>query len=190
MSVEPRAKPGREGISRAVSKPSNTLVLLPHLHDHDVGVCLDLLTVAEPAEENVLAVSFEETAADKSRRWSEGVGTQPRELAVVEVSPSDDVASLAETISGQLAEWESSDARTVVCFQSLAPLLERNDLRGAFRFLHLLLRRLESANAVAHFHLDPDTVDDRTLYTLFPLFDTVVEHDESGSIRVSDGGPD
>ena len=101
------------------------------------------------------------------------------------MSDGGDLTSLAETIGGQLSEWEASDARTVVCFESLTALLERNGLRGAFRFLCLLGRRLESADAVAHFHLDPDAVDDRTLYTLFPLFGTVVEHDESGSIRLT-----
>lgn len=218
MSAEPRAEPGQGSISRTVSTPSNTLVLLPHLHDHDVDVCLDLLTVAEPDDENVLAVSFEETATAKSRRWSEGIGTPPSELAVVEVSPSDStesaesisdrgseagappttrhvseadgLASLAETISEQLAKWKASNTQTVVCFQSLTPLLEQNDLRQVFRFLHLLLRRLESVDAVAHFHLDPDAVDEQALYTLLPLFDTVIEHNEDGSIRVTDGSPD
>ena len=218
MSAEPRAEPGEGGISRTVSTPSNTLVLFPHLHDHDQSVCLDLLTVVEPDDENVLAVSLDESAAVKSQRWSEHVGTPPRELVVVERTPSDsaasvgvtpdresetalrptvrsvpedgDLASLAETISERLAEWGASDAQTVFCFQSLTPLLEQHDLRHVFRFLHLLLRRLESIDAVAHFHLDPDATDEQALYTLLSLFDTVVERDECGSIRVVDDTPE
>jgi hypothetical protein len=187
--------------------------LLPHLHEHDTGACLDLLTVADPADETVLAVSFDESPRDKARRWDDNLDTPPDELAVVAVgdSPAEaapesssgeeesstptvihtiadrgDLVSLGEAISRQLSEWEHGDDRTVVCFQSLTALLEHIELRQLFRFLHALCYRLKSAGAVSHFHLDPDAVDERTIYTLRPLFDTIVEHDASGAVQISD----
>lgn len=51
----------------------------------------------------------------------------------------------------------------------------------AFRFLHLLTRRLSLAGAIAHFHLDPETCDEKTIETLRPLFDAVLEVDEDGT---------
>jgi len=42
---------------------------------------------------------------------------------------------------------------------------EATDLNRAFRFLHLLTRRLSLAGAIAHFHLDPETCDEKTIET-------------------------
>ena len=215
MSVEPRAEPVEGSLSRRVSVPSNTLVLLPHLHAHDVGACVDLLTVTDSADQNVLTVTFEETAADKARRWNETLDSSPNEFAVVDVSPADvsetattttenggetavptvhtvsdetDLASLGQAISRQLSNWEATDAQTVVCFQSLTPLVEAVEPRRLFRFLHILNRRLETATAVSHFHLDPGAIDEQTIYTLVPLFDTVVDHDDAESLHISKDG--
>jgi hypothetical protein len=220
MHLEPHSGPVGEDASRSVPIPANALVLLPHLHDDDVNTCLDLLTVAPPSDENVLLVSFEETAADKSRRWTDGIGTRPSEFAVIDVghgssgehrpgpapggaaaaTPADvresdvspttyrisdprDLTSLAAAISRQLSRWADSAPRTVVCIQSLTALSEHVGLRRLFRFVHVLGRRLTAADAVSHFHLDPRAVEERTLYTLLPLFDTVVERDDGGTVR-------
>lgn len=218
MHLEPHSGPVGEDVSR-VPTPETTLVLLPHLHDDDVSTCFDLLTVAPPSDENVLLVSFEETVADKSRRWTDGVGTPPSGFAVIDVghgssgerrpdpvsggvaaTPADvresdaspttyrvsdprDLTSLAAAISRQLSRWADSTSRTVVCIQSLTALFEHVGLRRLFRFVHVLGRRLVAADAVSHFHLDPRAVEKRALYTLLPLFDTVLGHDDGGSVR-------
>jgi hypothetical protein len=103
---------------------------------------------------------------------------------VHEVSDPGDLASLGEAIGEQLSRWADRDARPVVCFQSLTALLDRVDLRRLFRFLYTLGHRLKAAGAVSHFHLDP-AVDDRTIHTLLPVFDTVVWRDGS-ELRVTD----
>lgn len=217
MSVDPRTGPVEGSISGNVSIPSNTIVLLPHLHDHDSSVCLDLLTITDPADENVLAVTYEETPADKLDRWTDNVDVRPNELGVVDVnsgssaaetaaqrseerSEVDDsidvttvddpgnLASLGEAISSQIDHWKASQGQTVLCFQSLTALTDQVELEPLFRFLHALLHRLKSAGVVAHFHLDPDTIDEQTINTLLPLFDAVVEHDGDGSIQVRSPG--
>lgn len=215
MSVEPRAGPVEGSLSRRVSVPSNTLVLLPHLHDHDTGSCEDLLSITDSADENVLAITFEETAADKARRWDERFDSPPNKFAVVDVpfaDPSDsvttttdnqdkpadptihtvsdatDLVSLGQTISRQLSDWEFTNGQTVVCFQSLTPLIDAVELRQLFRFLHVLCHRLKTAGAVSHFHLDPEAIDERTIYTLIPIFDAVVAHDDAGALCISNGG--
>jgi len=43
------------------------------------------------------------------------------------------------------------------------------------------LRGVSLAGAIAHFHLDPETCDEKTIETLRPLFDAVLEVDEDGT---------
>jgi hypothetical protein len=45
--------------------------------------------------------------------------------------------------------------------------------QSAVQFLHLLVQRLEKAEAVAHFHLDPSAHDEATIETITELVDTV-----------------
>lgn len=215
MSVEPHAGVGSEGLSGIVTTPSSTLVLLPPYHDHDADVCLDLLTVDSPADEDVLSITYDEPPAATFDRWDDRIGVFPASFHIVAVdapvrsvdadsskAPSttqgtdvtthtiaepDDLGALGTAIADQLSKWEDSPRRTVLCFRSLTTLCEYVERRRLFRFLHALCHRLESADVVSHFHLDPNAVDELTLYTLAPLFDNVVETDESGSVRVADG---
>jgi len=94
----------------------------------------------------------------------------PERLEVDAVLDPADLTTLGIRISEQLSEWGSTDEQPVVCFHSLTELLEATDLNRAFRFLHLLTRRLSLAGAIAHFHLDPETCDEKTIETLRPLF--------------------
>jgi len=105
----------------------------------------------------------------------------PERLEVDAVLDPADLTTLGIRISEQLSEWGSTDEQPVVCFHSLTELLEATDLNRAFRFLHLLTRRLSLAGAIAHFHLDPETCDEKTIETLRPLFDAVLEVDEDGT---------
>lgn len=202
MSIEPRAEPGEDCLSGRVPHSSNALVLAPHLREGDVGACVDLLTVAEPTDEKVLTVTCSETAADKAGRWDERVGTDPDEFAVIEVgdggatddadsptvrtvSDPGDLAALGLAVDEQLAAWAGTTDHVVVCFQSLTTLVEHVDLPELFRFLHVLLGRLDAADATAHCHLDPGAVDEAQLNSLKPLFDAVVRVD-GGSVRIED----
>lgn len=65
----------------------------------------------------------------------------------------------------------------VVCFNSLTALLEHTDVQRAFRFLHVITAQLSNTGATAHYHLDREPLDDGTLATVQPVFDTVVRSD-------------
>lgn len=93
-----------------------------------------------------------------------------------------DVRQLGIVLSRALERWEAASGTTVpdhahLCFDSVTALLEHVDERQAFQFLHILTRRVEAAGAVAHYHLDPEACGERTVATLSPLFDDVVEVD-------------
>lgn len=196
-----------DGRSRSESTPSSTLVLGPHRHERSCDLCGELLTTDEEIDENVLFVTFDDDVADKTWYWNEHVQTAPRELAVIDVdvltrstdtataadldrqqlpqtptvrtvSDPADITELGHAVTDQLSEWDARDDRIVVCFQSLTTLLCYIELPQLFRFLHVLLHRLESAAVVSHFHLDPSTVSEQELGTLEPLFDTVVSCDD------------
>jgi len=68
-----------------------------------------------------------------------------------------------------------ADAQLVVCFNSITALLQYVDVEQTFKFLHIITDRFSDANALAHFHLDPDAHAEETINTLLPLFDAAVQ---------------
>lgn len=201
MSVEPCCEDSGNTVSAVVPTRSNTLVLAPHLHEQDKETCLDLLTSDEPAEENILTITFREGVETKVDRWDQMVGTQPNEFAVVDmdvmtrsmssrtqgektdnpsrptvrsISNPSDLSTLRQEIRTQLSNWEDNDARTAVCFQSLTMLREYVEDDELFRFLHTILSDLDHFETIAHFHLDPNSVEESAITTIEPFFDAVV----------------
>lgn len=75
-----------------------------------------------------------------------------------------------------------ADGRLTVCFDSVSALLQYVDLETAFQFLHALRTQFEAADAVAHYHLDPEAHDDQAVATLGELFDVVLERDGEGRV--------
>lgn len=92
-------------------------------------------------------------------------------VVVDTVTDPTDLSSLGTAIGRYVRRWEDDDL--AVCFDSVTTLLDHVAEQSAFRFLHLLVERLEKAGAVAHFHLDPTAHDDATITTFTELVDTV-----------------
>lgn len=161
---------------------------------------------ATPTSGNVLCVSLDETVDDVADRWLRDAGMLPDRLAVVttgdstrgaaatvsggadalpngvstaSVSSPGDLTGLGIKLSQCLSAWD--DGPTTVHFDSLTTLLQFADLKRVFRFVHVLTGRIESANAVGYFYLDPGAHDEQTLATLRGLFDTVLESDPDGN---------
>ncbi len=110
--------------------------------------------------------------------------------------PSGDAIEPVRVERGQLSELGIAIAREIeafeaatgglspaelrICFDSLVPLSSARDDAARFRFLHVLIGRIRSAQAMAHFHF-PVAYDSERVRGLAPLFDAVVE------LRVADG---
>ncbi|MFB6172069.1 MAG: hypothetical protein ABEJ23_06010 [Haloarculaceae archaeon] len=179
---------------------ANTLLLAPAFDDGEDAVCADMLGVAEPGETDALFVTLTASPDARIDHWRTRVSpSPPANLGVVSVDESTrsaaarsasattanghvrsvsspgDLTGLGIAISEYLSEWHGDGNRTVVCFHSLTPLLQYADARRVFQFLHVLTRRVESADAVAHYHLDPSAHDERTVRMLSSLFDEVVD---------------
>ena len=162
--------------------------------------CSNLLSLAPGrGRDRVLAISFTKTADDRLATWEAcGAGHVPAEVGVVggpEAVPTDtacashdadvsiatvdhpgNLTQLGVAISEYLDAWDDGDG-LAVCFHSLTTLLQYADRDCVFRFLNVLSRELADADAVAHFHMDPQAHDDETVATLVSVFDAVVETD-------------
>lgn len=90
-----------------------------------------------------------------------------------------ELGSLGVAISEAITEFEAASgglgpAELRLCFDSLTPLVSEHDPETAFRFLHLLTRRVRSIDGMAHYHLTAER-SNRTVALLEPLFDAVIE---------------
>lgn len=200
--MEPSTSPDRGGLSGAVDGPTMLLVELPQFDERDTEVCLDLMTVDDPADERLLIVSVTETIGKTHRRWDERIGEHPAAFAVVSASfveddeapdgtaawltthrvdDPGDLTGLGVEISGQLTEWADTDEQVVVCLRSLTTMLQYVSPEELVRFLTELRKHLQRSNAVAHLHLDPGAVDPRTVAALRSVVDGVVVAEDDGS---------
>lgn len=185
----------------------NVLLLAPHMEACAEEGCTELLTAERPSVENVLYVSFVQSPDERLGSWEARVGPEhPARTGIVAVADSTrsgtsatphpidpagnvtvrtvstpgNLTDLGIQISAYLSEWDGTDERTVVCFDSLTTMLQYTDLQRAFRFLHVLTGRVRATGSFAHYHVDPGAHDERTLNTLKTLFDGTAEWTGAG----------
>ena len=164
--------------------------------DREDAACHDLLGLERASEDrNVLLIQYRRIVPDRlehiadhaARTTVVAVGySQPVPESVadsvdtIEINNPNDITRLGILVSGTLDDWADHDATTVVCYDSVNVLLEYKDVQSTFRFLHVFLGTLESADAIAHFHADPLAGTPQKINTLKPLFDEVVSIDSMG----------
>jgi hypothetical protein len=200
--MEPSTPHDRDGLSGAIDPPAVLLVELPRFDERDTTACIDLLTAAPAADEKLLIVSVTETIGKTHRRWDDHVGEHPDEFAVVSASFAEDgpggtnegvdgaseanwlvshhiddpgdLTGLGVTISSQLEEWAEDEEQVVVCVRSLTTMLQYVGSDELVRFLGELRRHLEAAGAIAHYHVDPQAMDEQSLAAIRSVVGGVV----------------
>ena len=129
----------------------------------------------------VAVLSVEQTrgaaAADGSVGATSGPGGST--ISAATVSEPGDLTGIGIKVNQCLSAWADDDVGTDVCFDSVTTLLQYVDTRRAFRFLHVLSRRVRSVGALAHYHVDPGAHDEQTLATIEGVFSDVYEYDEA-----------
>jgi hypothetical protein len=85
-----------------------------------------------------------------------------------------DLSTLGIRINERILAWKNCEQQTVLYFPSLTELLLHVDPPEAFRFLHILTARVNSAEATAYYHVTEGETSEHTVETLKPLFDTVL----------------
>jgi len=189
-------------VTERLADASNILLLAPSFPDGAAGVCGELLGGDDPAAAAVLGITYTQSpgkwAADYEREtgaapaegtvvsvgdWGSEVETEASQWTLETVDHAGDLTTLGVTLSQYLTADGSGRKR--LCFDSLTALLQFVELRQAFQFLHVVTGRVSSADAVGHYHLDPEAHDERTLATIRGLFDAVVDVDERGDWTIT-----
>jgi hypothetical protein len=195
-------------IDRMTSVPS-VLVLGPTGTSVSDAICSRFLT-GEEGSRDVLFVTFEEAPDDRidvchrAEEWAGGeigiieVGRGRRNAAASEitgggmvgsitvrhVSKPGDLSKLGIVITQLLSKFENTPRRTVLCFHTLSALHNQVGTKTLFRFLNTLGGRLRSADALGHYHMDPDLHDEIVIETLRPIFDSVVRYSADGDFEI------
>lgn len=206
--AEQVAGPDRADLPSRLADASNILVLASAFPDGGSDVCLDLLADDDPGAASVLAISYTRSPAEWIDDWRDRVVAEPADGLVVAVGDrsqpgpdagTDEVAApwrvetvdtatdltqLGIVLSDFLADAAEREGPARLCFDSLTALLQFADLKRTFRFLHVVTGRVKSADAVGHYHLDPQAHDEQTLATVKGLFDAVVEVGDDGELTV------
>lgn len=179
---------------------TNVLVLAPAFTESEDDLCSCLLSGAPAAKTDALTVTFSDDAGDRLAAWEQRHDRLPANLGIVEVggqtdshsmsgraaidvrtvSKPGDLTGTGVRLSQLLSDWREAetDTQTVACFYGLSVLLQYVESTQLHRFLHIVVRRMEEAAAVAHFHFDPNLIEEQQLGRLLSLFDVVVEYDD------------
>jgi KaiC/GvpD/RAD55 family RecA-like ATPase len=182
MTPRPSVEPG-----------TNVLLMGPSLSSERQSRCLDLLAPAELDALDVLRVAYSDAPSTLVQQWRDHHGRLPERTGIVFVGdraavagaeedlPSDvvvtsanpnDLTGLGMRLNNYLND--ATDGQLVVCFDSLTELLQFADVQAAFKFLHMLTGQFRDADAIAHFHVDPDAHDRKTISKLKPAFDEAI----------------
>jgi hypothetical protein len=204
----PDDPPAEHSVPEAVTGAADVLVLCAGYGERCDRQCVNLLS--PPGGTNVLTVTTTRSADRWLGMWQRFSSRTPERMVIVSlgedpattatsttVSTPDgpktleiealhdlDLTRLGITISRSLSEVGASATRTSVCVHSLTTLLQYVEPERLFRFLQILRGRVRSAGALAHYHLNPDAHDERTVRTFESLFDVVVEVTETGDLDV------
>lgn len=197
-------------LSSHVAEVANVLLVAGPNDGRARKGCLELLTSTSPIRSNVLCVTASGSPDEAVEAWDQhagaprpakfgfiDIGAKTRSAARAAGDPADDLSVLTVDHPGDLigieitrsryqTAWAGDGNQLVVCVDSLNPIVEHVSLERAFRFLNTLTGRFRAAEAVAHYHIDPSDLDERTLNALKGLFDAVAEpHPDAGwRIRV------
>jgi len=203
--AEPVAGRDTAALSERLHGAANILVLVPSFGGDTSDVCTDLCAGADPPSATVMSVTYRQSPSEWIETWESntetspahgmviGVGDQPDSgldgtdhWTVENVENASDLTGLGIKLSEFLTRANESESvdQLRLCFDSVTALLQYANVKQTFRFLHVVTGRVKSANAVAHYHLDPAAHDQQALATLKGLFDAVVEVDDTGEWTV------
>lgn len=113
------------------------------------------------------------TAAQGSGSSGTTVPFEPSELTVHALAPAADLEDLGAALMESVQDLEALGYEIVIVLDDLGSILEETSLERVYQFLHILTGKSDAQGWTVRIGLDPSEVDDRTLPTLTPLFDSV-----------------
>ncbi|MFB6122639.1 MAG: hypothetical protein ABEJ78_04205 [Haloferacaceae archaeon] len=100
-----------------------------------------------------------------------GIDFSEVSLEIVRLDPQLGLSELGETISRVIDEYETTPGKLAVGFDILSELIGKSDLQTLFKFLHILGKRFERADALAYYHIDPRAQSEAAINVLDQAFD-------------------
>lgn len=200
------------GLLQSVSAPVNILLLAPALSDgqdtcstigQGDGEATTLLVVVlngsfelslegwrryRQLPENVCVVSSEEmrsasTAMNSTTKLSTDTGEM---IQLQSISSPGDLLEIGRGINRCLGTSSVDGGQRHVCFDSLTTVLNYVDTKPAYQFFHSLLPAMRRQNCIAHFHMDPDAHDEKTVAIIQSLFKSTFQYDKEAGAWTSD----
>ncbi len=122
---------------------------------------------------------------DEHRGGAVGAAIDPVGTVHVETLPeATDLRNLGVAITDVLTDWSESGLSSGMCFRGLETLVESSGLESVYKFLHVLTGRVRSSRTVAHYRLDPTTLDKQRLAAFRQLFDAIITVEKSGGYTI------
>lgn len=200
---------GHASLREELEDSHNVLLLAPAFGEADAEGCSSLLSVVPRDRADLLCVTFTETPDARLEAWRNAGGpTDPANLGfvvvgervrsatmaaratdspdglgptVASVSSPGDMTGIGIEYGNFVSDWDDDHNQLLVCFHTLTTFLQYAALRDVYRFVHDLTGRVRAADGMAHYHLDPEAHDERTVNTLLGLFDAAVEPAGAGT---------
>ncbi|MFC7214442.1 helix-turn-helix transcriptional regulator [Saliphagus sp. GCM10025334] len=179
-----------------IQEGTNVLVLSP-LTPHGTKAFTELLSTTNPSRTNMAVVTYTQPPSMWLTDWESANNGPPNEITfihngsepgeeistdqqrpgtvnTVRASPQDPI-DVVTHLGDELKRWQDEGRQSVISVQTLTILLEYIDFDTAFRYLHILIHRVQAAGAIGYYQMDPTIHDEETINTLSVLFDVVAE---------------
>ncbi|UTF53981.1 helix-turn-helix transcriptional regulator [Natronosalvus rutilus] len=179
-----------------IREGTNVLVLSP-LTPHGTKAFTELLSTTNPSRTNMAVVTYTQPPSMWLTDWEAASNGPPNEITfihngsepgeeistdqqrpgtinTVRASPQDPI-DVVTHLGDELKRWQDEGRQSVISVQTLTILLEYIDFDTAFRYLHILIHRVQAAGAIGYYQMDPTIHDEETINTLSVLFDVVAE---------------
>ncbi|MFB6123385.1 MAG: hypothetical protein ABEJ78_08005 [Haloferacaceae archaeon] len=191
------AKPLMESgvhIADAVDRSGSVLVRAPlegpqadnaRQHFYSVGDVVVLVTTTPGERVRLLRRSLGSwpawtvvvTTVDEPLTGVDAVDASDDPIEVVSLDKRHGLQEVGQAISRVVGDQKTTDGQLSVEFDVLSEILDKFDMERVFRFLHILTSRLDQADAVSHFYLDPSAQQAATSNVLESVFDLTVAAD-------------
>lgn len=135
-----------------------------------------------PAGMTILTLGEDSRSAEKSSTVTTPDG--PTEVTIQTLSDPSDLTRLGITLSQQLTAAAADAEKLTLCLHSLTGLLQYVSAQRLFRFVHILQKKVETVDSVAHYHMDPSAHEVEGVNVFRSLFDTVVTITDDGTLEV------
>lgn len=192
----------REAIPDVDPRPGEAILFACDTHDVSrEHLCDRGLSINDPGDHDLLLIRYRAIDDDRLERlvtaanrvtliavgYEQSIPSQLSDRIELKNIPKvGDLRRLGIMVTRTIEGWKSDETDIRVCIDSLNVILRYADAERVFRFLHLLLGKLESVDGITHGHIDPSSEAPRDINMLETLFDTVVTADRHKQLSSSE----